>query len=93
MLICNNCSHINEDGVVQCGHCHMRGNFTYSMTGERRSDDLRKDPEEEHCLNCGSHSPGEGDRCGQCNFPRTTRSPAVKRAPHVFAEPREKVDR
>ena len=78
MLICNNCSHVNEDGVVQCTHCHMRGNFTYSNTGERRSDDHFEEAESEQCLNCGSTAAGDGPDCAHCHFPLPQRQATAK---------------
>lgn len=73
MLICNNCFHENEDGVTQCAHCRMTGNFTYSENGERISDERREEEERDECLNCGSITPGDAERCVHCRFPLTNK--------------------
>lgn len=70
MLICNNCSRVNDDGALRCVHCNMKGNFSPYEPGERRSDELFKEQQPViQCRNCGSPSPGDGDRCAHCRFP------------------------
>lgn len=68
MLICNNCSTVNEEHTIRCIHCNMQGNFREQI-GESRSDESLSTPKSKPCQNCGNHSPGEGSKCVHCHFP------------------------
>ncbi len=76
MLVCNNCSTVNDDHVKKCVHCHMEGNFRVQL-GESRSDAFVAVKEVPPCGNCGSHAPGEGSKCAHCHFPLPVQKPRI----------------
>ena len=74
MLICNNCFTINEDGTERCVHCHMKGHFTHQDDEGWTGDPLEAPKTIVSCRNCGSDTPGDGEKCLECHFPLPSRS-------------------
>ena len=77
MKICNNCSALNHDAAVKCVQCYMPNNFT-AQDLEIATPAVEK--QSAVCLNCGSHEPGEGEKCVHCRFPL----PAQPRSGHIL---------
>lgn len=76
MLICQNCSSIQEVGVTRCRHCHMEGQL---IPWADQKPDIVVEEVVTICINCGSENPGEADKCQECHFPLPAkRKPAAQ---------------
>lgn len=75
MLICNNCFTVNEDGTERCAHCNMKGHFTHQDDEGWAGDPLEAPKAIISCRNCGSDTPGDGEKCMECRFPLPRRAP------------------
>ena len=69
MLICHNCSTIQEAGTDHCRHCRMPGRLA-PWTGAAQFRPAT--PARAHCPNCGCEDPGEEEKCMECRFPLPT---------------------
>ena len=77
MLICQNCSTIQEDGVDRCTNCQMPGQLVPYHAAVRATP---AKPFLAHlCQNCGGETPTDTGRCVHCRFPLARTQPTAKR--------------
>lgn len=67
MLICKNCSTIQETGVDRCVHCNIPGQLVPYRSIAERPQPKAEAPDP--CTNCGCTDPGHDAKCIECNFP------------------------
>lgn len=87
MLICQNCSTVQEAGVQRCRHCQMPGQL---VPYQYQALKAAAQPYLSHtCQNCGSETRADAERCGECRFPLPVHQ-RLKKHDHASDEERRR---
>ena len=81
MKQCNNCSSLNEDHVLVCSKCSMKGNFSPVLRQTKTDKDDTIKSLIHSCPNCGAQNNNHVVKCQSCHFPLASRNTEISESP------------